>query len=1608
MNLKRKSISVLLCISMLLSILMPITPVAYTGVRNIEIQRDGSAIQELDLYQDEKVLLSVNAEEFDAESYQWQLLYDTATDPFWISIYDRTGETCEVTYALVKNLLNASGETYIRCCVRSEEREVFSESVHITVLEKEITSGFSEIEKVLLTDRIVLESDSDALATDSNSVLATGSNCALATDSDSASNSNADRVTNKGSSTKKLPSLFSMRDAKEYHTVTIKYLDISSVSSGKESAIYSPYVATIERGSDFEQTVISPTFLGFAPFYDQDGIDQGEDGDLIDDDASELALDIESIDEDIVYEIYYKPIDVDFAVRYFFQNINDDLYTERIDLYHKDKAKTGTIIDEEYIRQYAGDTTGFEKMYHIPQSVAADGSTVFECYYDRNYYLIQFDMNGGYGVEPVYARYGTPFVVNDPVRHGYIFKGWDLLISGKGDGIIDELPSTILENSLSYKAIWETVDTTYTVVYWKENADDNGYSYWGFEKRGAVSSTYMDAGDTAAADGMPDAQYFTFNKEKSDKGILIEGDGTSVVNAYYTRNYYKLTFKATGKCTIVVNHTHGDECYDQICGRAEHDHTDTCGKTLACGLSEHLAHDESCIACGTVEHAHGEAGCDCKITEHEHSTACWKNVGNASTPNNAPKNPKDGQIYIRKYGWQSYYIYIRGTWYTYSKNDVNDGDIITPTCGKTEHSHEDADCECKKMEHSHVNSCYKDIIHSHVELCFRYTCGFTAHTHNEACKRLRCAIAEKHTHSGNCNSATKTNTVKTVYRKYQQSMEDLWPVVDDNGISYVDGERWSPSDSSYYNQVLVYISLMPPDDFILTLNDSNYSIKTMNYYLQVLPGESYDKVYNSKQYKLKNTIKAKYNYITKAEDFFDIKGFSQEVSNPNFSGSQINASNVDFYYSRNDYTLQFNNNGTVESEVDHVLYEAPLKTYNITPNYPSNLEPNAYEFAGWYTSPGCFAGTEVDWNSMTMPDGDLLLYAKWTPKMHEVRFFKTYDDMLAFEGGDTSIAIHEDFPEVPHGTVVGTVSNPTLTNGSSGGLDLIFAGWFYIENGKKMAFSPLDMPINKDMDIFADWSSKQPQPYRIEYVLKNDPKVPVADSTEGFAYGGSTRTFTAKAGNPYNQLYEAYNKGYYPTVGSHSITMQYEEDKNNPQINVYTFYYVEANNIKYTVRYVNKENNTLLEPETVKTTTDAVVTERFKAFANMVPDAFYKRLVISVKWDAAKETFVGTEENIITFYYTPNQESAYYAVHYMLEKPNATGTAKNNYAIDGSGGYEETGTHVEGIGDVGSSIEIIPQEFAGFTLAADKAKVAVGESENNCSYNSGKYKITVTKEGTELYIFYNRMNYDYNVYYYIYNTTESVSSEYPPKNGTAPYGSTVTAVAPEIPGYSCVSALTTQSMNIRDNVAQNVIIFYYSPLQYVTEYLAVPSDGGWLSTTIEVKTGSQDFSGSIPHANDYYEFAGWYLDEACTISVAGYGSVEEETGKFVPHKEKLSDTNRNLFYAKFIRKAGNLTISRANTDDDSQVFVYEVKNPSTNESIMVTVTGNGSVTIHDLPFGEYVVTQQGDWSWRYTDPSQTCNHNNSEGTQVSFGQSVQNPYWLNGFSALIKNRKKEE
>lgn len=1366
MRKRNRYISLILCLSIFLSMIVNSIPVAFAAEKSVKVMLKGQQVDNITIEQNSKEILSAAAKGMETPTFQWQILLD-AENSVWVDIYDKTEVDCEISYALVKNMLDDANSTYIRCAATIDGKTEYSNEVCVTVNpEKESYAQVADF----------------AQARYAQSCAALGTPAMLAAEQDTTS---------------------------DYVTVTVKYLDIASLGGTEEAAIYSPYTAIIVRGTSFKQSVVSPTFLGFAPYFDSNGDQKLDDKDKS---AATLNLDFDAVTQDIEIKVYYKPIEVDFAVKYFFQNINDDLYSEDTSRYHTDKAETGTIVTNEYLESNAGDTTGYTKMYHIPESVAADGSTVFECYYDRNYYLIQFDLDGGYGVDPIYARYGTLFIVNEPVKHGYQFVGWDRLYDTDGDGIpdtgdhrADSVNTVVGTENIMYKALWESVETTYTVAYWSEN--DSGER----EYLGSIRVPGTSGDKVSGSDDLADQYKSIFRYEEHihseeagcygncefsghQHGItcytaqtlpLAENQQGNALTAYQNLvqklsepqdgNIYKYGYQPVWITTYYNFFYLNETWYYLGTGTAYK------GISLNGGLSNPSNNGFTTVPANT--------GSDCVAMSHTHTAECLSCTKLAHIYNDeCNPNPRyyvfdraDQNITVEGDGSSTVNIYYKPKKYTmrffYARSSGSGSNIIYQVVGGSTYAfgglgaENPADLSVEELLGRVPEGNWGKV----EELPTWYTntqlSGSTSDISQYTLGQLEAGEYTYYyfdfTSSYGENISTKwpigiLSPVKIAETHTQSNYEyayfSAWN--GENKVKYtqdnLNGNQTIKGRYMILDENLLYDGKFEDSDVVSFLgfwdNGANigWSVpKLFRYHLmlEAPAGTVTDYEYNGKYYTLFQEFRTFDDSGVDSQTPTTISGFdfqsrtsrSVEGGYTSVTGETLqDAYEVYFWYDRNDYKLTYFNYenalNTISVPYDTLFTEE--KFYK-DPPYPPSLEPNAYEFVGWYTSP--IRIYPIEFNKAKMPGNDIVWYAKWVPIKHTVNFFNTYDEMLDYESGDSSAVPYKTFSNVDHRTIVGNIDSPIGVG--DGTLNLTFAGWFYMENGQKKAFSPLNMPISRDINIFAEWSSHSPQPYRISYVLQSNPDVHVADDATGYAYGGSTRTFNAKAGDPYNQLYSEYNNGYYPIVNSHSITIQAESDKDNLKHNVFTFYYVKAENISYTVRYVNKETNVVMETAE-RTTTSSVVTERFKAYPNMVPDAFYKKLVLEVEWDEEQQKYVGSENNVITFYYTSNDTSAYYAVHFMLEKLGAAAEEEANYDINGNGGYEETGTHIEGIGEIGSTVYVSSQTISGFELIDnDKVPIVYSDSsQKTAAYsdeNSG-YGITITQSGTELYFFYAR------------------------------------------------------------------------------------------------------------------------------------------------------------------------------------------------------------------------------------------------------------------------------
>lgn len=1536
----------------------------------VTVTVDGAKTTQVTLPQSGRVTLEAASETGDTD-YQWQIQLDGD----WVNIYDATAATLTLTYAMVSPALE-KGSAMVRCAVGGES---VSDPVKVTV-------------------SYDVEADSADLNRQKEA-LAQGMSAAAAP--------------------RRTPRRASRSSAPEYINITVNYLD--AVTS---LPIYTGFSATIKSGEPYSQKVLSPTYLGYAPYWNPaDPATTAPNTATVSAQSLALSVGADYTGETYTVNVYYKAIAVPYAVRYYFQNINDDMYTENVGYYRQDRALTGTIIANEALGLGEEQTRGFTKLYHYPEAVAADGSTVFECYYDRNYYQVKLDANGGYGSEHVYARYGTPFVATTPTRHGYRFAGWDKLDeNGVGDGKADTPPSTVPAENASYIALWKSADTTYTVVYWLKNAAGTEYDYMGSQKRSAVAGEVV-SGDASwlTADsyicGLTEDGGHTHNEgckpelfrhsvyEKADGNVTIEGDGSTTVNIYYTRKSYTLRF--------YYGHAWNDSGTPRyyVVG----------GSTYNFGNKDEKGHPcpdaDSYNDMTLLEKVKGEwgevqvpDGADMSSLISEEHKAAYR-LGTL---------PEDGS-----YSNQHKYYYLEFTApYGADISDLWPSEVFNKV----------PLTDAEKEKHT-LN-------------------GGSGHLDNDGWGNYAYFAGWNGEFNIKYTQDNSNSTIKCYYPLLDDTL-----LYDESRIStYGDHDRVSFL-AFFDNGANVRWSI--PRQWIYKL------------YVEVLPGKENDEGVAARTVDGVTRYYMLYDTVFANDDNKDIEhqtdpplpgftcmrnktgGSEPETNEPLADGRESYTAN--FYYNRNRYTLTAQNYDEI-IQYNDVLYQADLdrRMYDLLlMPYPKPLEKYAYELGGWYTSPGCFPGSEYVPGS-TMPEHDISLYAKWEPVTYTVRLFKNRKDMETYQTtGDETLVIEKR--TVNHGLVLDEIDDPTDDWSGHG---YSFNGWFYLKNGKKTAFTPSDTAVKDDLLVYAEWSHLTAQPYLIHYVLKEtadkewkallddaslfspeDGKAytvtngsgesrtyiyyagedggyhrQIAADSRGYANQGSTRTFYPKAGDPYNQLYSDFNTGHYPTLASHSITME-EDTPSNPTVNVFTFYYVHAATVSYKVEYRYHDTGELIESDATgtgsveKETSKAVVTERFAVVKDYVPDAFYKRLVLAVV-RGEDGTYVGSPDNVVTFYYTKNTKNTYYAIHYMLQNVDAV-TDVPSLRTDGTyANYTESTVYTEGIGQIGATISITPQEFSGFTMR-DTASVRWGDSSATAQVNAGAFSLTVQKEGTELYVFYTRNTQSYVVRYLRYGSDPHNPQPgdvlHAPVNGTGKYGAVVTAAAESIDGYHCVSTVS-QSIVLRPDDKQNYIIFYYEPLQYTVEYRVWAYNGGTLDNTLEVVEEKNPFEGATPTAKSGYTFVGWYQDAACTIPVGEKGTVDDATGKLTPERSKLLPAPQtNVFYARFKAVYGNVTITREATEDESNgngTYVYRLTSKDNPAYVVeVTVPKGGSTTVYDLPCGSYTVEQVNSWSWRYADGAQTVTVEDGKTETVTFAGAAVKKKWLTGSSDAVVNRR---
>ena len=332
-------------------------------------------------------------------------------------------------------------------------------------------------------------------------------------------------------------------------------------------------------------------------------------------------------------------------------------------------------------------------------------------------------------------------------------------------------------------------------------------------------------------------------------------------------------------------------------------------------------------------------------------------------------------------------------------------------------------------------------------------------------------------------TSSKEYTDLRITAKYGQDISKQWPTY--NGSS-----TWGTS--KYGGPYQANIATMPLDgaEFYGPLTGS--SSESASYYVEVLPGENGTFV-NGIYYKLDHTDNtAGSGYSITKEDQYPLKGFTFNGEVSDKIGEKYDGASfyyTSFYYTRNDYKLNFINNGKQEKTVSK-KYEQSISSENYTPTRPSSL-PEYYVFDGWYENELC-EGKAFDFSGKKMPAQNVTLYAKWTVS----------DVKLTYNLNNPEGALVKKTEDVAAGTVASTVlpSIPTINEYS-------FAGWYYADGNGNITSEVFNTnnKITKDTSVVGKWL------YKGELRVVYDPgtETGVTVPTDDRVYAGGARVTVA-------------------------------------------------------------------------------------------------------------------------------------------------------------------------------------------------------------------------------------------------------------------------------------------------------------------------------------------------------------------------------------------------------------------------------------------------------------------------------------------------------------------
>lgn len=1550
----------LLCFVMLFTtVIMPQTAVAAdTGSQTLAItDMDGRELSELEVLQDDKTTLK--AAGTNAEALQWQL-YAEEYD-MWISIHGETQPECILSYAKIGNMLNSENETRIRVV----EGERISEEVLVRVVEPAETG-----EPAAYAAR------------------------AAAADVEEAEEASTDK-----------------------YTVVINYL----YQDGTTAA--SSYAATLAAGTDFSAAVDNPAVVGYKASADTENLPEG----IMFTEAA-VTLNITGISENMTINIVYQPDLVNYTVIHYQQNISNDNYTEVA-------RETRQGLTDSQVPDVTNSYDGFFALIYEKPTIAADGSTIVEVYYDRNYYLMYFDLDGGYGVEPIYARYGTEIGdIAAPQKTGYAFQNWTL---EKDSDAQVNIAETMPAENVTYYAVWTANFTTFTVVYWLENPENEEYSYWGSREianhiadDSAVLSgdvvngeDYKDYSEIADTLDTYEKQYSSYSH--ADSNVTVKGDGSSVVNVYYDRNDYTLKFYYAME----------DASSYYVIG----------GSTYRFGASATISDTGNEVS--LLDHYMGDyssqrGSVDELPTLNEIGEARDYTHGSDTSTVNGTEYKYHYISFTAKYGAD-----ISALW------PCNVFDSVTRTSGNSNNSWSGTEAFVSAWNGEHhvyysQNNGNQTIKGNYNELDYQLlwknstygdssTVAYLCFWENGA--DISWSIPELYRYNIYVPVLDGQDTTGLTLKTYQGITYYLRNVYDtcDNstvgeqtmppiqGLTYIgyNYEEITDYDTSLYQEAYDVNFYYSRDTYNLTFHNVNLEDRQeVVAYEADISDFDYEPVYPDENLRDNYVFRGWYT----TPEFFEGTQFSfEDMTMPAkhitlYAKWELVKRYVELYPSKEDMTAGTNQIGeTIETIHGNTVAEVP--------ETPENGD---YTFVGWFYMDGT---QEKAFDFANMPvNSDMKVYAKWSSNVLKQYF--VYYKYVDSDGTEIEIA---------EPTTGSALAGNTKTFEAKGGTDLY--------EGYREGYFPLPKTHSMVVDIAEDGSNqytfyyvqKDAVPYKVMYLdaATGEPLLSekvVADNRQAVvtencvpisgympdayqkrmvvnAEDGAVNEiifyYTEDTQHAYYKISyytENLNGGWTEYTSSEAIgDIGKEYSASALDINGFTYsggaegtltagtltadglhlkLYYTRNEYPYEIRYLEAGTGKVLADPTQgkalygETVSANAKTEQDEELLQYYTLTSSNPQTLAVKIEESQET---AQLNILNFYYKENE----YNVNYVVAE--CSGTVE----LIGAGAAAQSVTESVKIltGDPNGAIARPAEnyEFRGWYLTPDCSGAAVSMSPAFDPKGLGQeitYYAKFAEQNAQIqYEVAGAVDGGLVALTGSDQSDKAVSETVDVISGSAAgasaavtnsdyytfegwydeEGTLLTEEADFVPGKEAGTPELYKSATYYARFAEKKVEITYT---VASGFGSVSIDGSSIETERDQQTVTEQVSilsgpacgaTAVGDTAYGYEFEGWYLNPDCTVPTDFEGNYiypEKTDGRYEPI----------TYYAKFTQTLSQLTIEKQGVqpEDQEESFTFTVTGPE--DMVMtVTVKGNDSVVLKNLPHGDYTITENDGWAWRY-------------------------------------------